>query len=193
MSMTTILASCGHAELKSGINPDNLDTTVRPADDFYQFACGGWMKNNPLPDEFARFGSFDKVGDDTRQQINDLITSLTNQPQKQGTVAYKIATLYNQAMDSTRLNAEGIKPLEADLQLIRGIKDKKELFATMVNFMHKGIGGYFNYGLDTDAKDSKNYIFIIAQGGLSLGQKEYYTDTDERPACKDIFRYTPGI
>ena len=179
MPIAAMIASCSQPEQKSGIRLENFDTSVRPADDFYQFACGGWMKNTPLPDEFSRFGSFDKVADDTRQQINDLITDLINQPQKTGSVAYKIATLYNQVMDSTKLNADGIKPLESDLNTIRGIKDKDELSATMIKFMHKGIPGYFNYGIEADIKDSKNYIVGIVQGGLSLNEREYYTDTDE--------------
>ena len=179
MPIAAMIVSCNQTEQKSGLRPENFDVSVRPADDFYQFACGGWMENNPLPDEFSRFGSFDKVADDTRQQINELITKLTSQPQKMGTVAYKIAMLYSQVMDSTKLNADGIKPIESDLNLIRGIKEKDELFATMVKFMHRGVPGYFNYGIETDIKDSKNYIVSIVQGGLTLGEKEYYTDTDE--------------
>ncbi len=179
MPIAAMIASCRQPEQKSGLRLENFDTSVRPADDFYQFVCGGWMKNNPLPDEFSRYGSFEMVDEITRQQVNDLITNITVQPQKPGTVAYKIATLYNQVMDSTRLNAEGIKPIESDLNLIRGIKDKTELFATMVKFMHKGIPGYFNYGIETDIKDSKNYIVSIVQGGLTLDEREYYTDTDE--------------
>lgn len=178
MPLVVTVMSCGQSQ-KSGLKLENLDTSVRPADDFYQFACGGWMKNNPLPDEFSRFGSFDKVADDTRTQLNELLTGLSSTQQKPGTVAYKIATLYNQVMDSTKLNADGIKPIEADINLIRGIKNKDELFMTMTKFMHKGLPGYFNYGIETDLKDSKNYIVTIVQGGLTLGEKEYYTDTDE--------------
>ena len=179
MPIAAMIASCSQPEQKSGIRLENFDTSVRPADDFYQFACGGWMKNNPLPGEFSRYGSFEMVDEITRQQVNDLITGLTSQPQKKGSVAHKIAMLYNQVMDSTKLNADGIKPIESDLNTIRGIKDKDELLATMVKFMHKGIPGYFNYGTETDIKDSKNYIVSIVQGGLTLNEREYYTDTDE--------------
>ena len=84
MPIVATVMSCGQSQ-NSGIRTENLDTTVRPADDFYQFACGGWMKNNPLPDEFSRFGSFDKVADDTRQQLNELLTNLTKTPQEPGT------------------------------------------------------------------------------------------------------------
>lgn len=178
MPLVVTVMSCGQSQ-KSGIRLENLDTSVRPADDFYQFACGGWMKNNPLPDEFSRFGSFDKVADDTRTQLNELITNLTKSPQKPGTVAYKIATLYNQVMDSARLNAEGIKPMEADLQRIRAIGSLDEVFPLMVNLYHRGISGYINYSLEIDPKDSRNYIMFLWQGSLSLGAREYYLDTDE--------------
>lgn len=177
MPIVATVMSCSQGQ-KSGIRLENLDTTVRPADDFYQFACGGWMKNNPLPDEFSRFGSFDKVADDTRKQLNELITNLANNPQEPGTVAYKIATLYNQVMDSTRLNAEGIKPLEADLQQIRAISNKRDLFQLAIKLSHT-ISPFFDFGIDIDPDNSLSYIVCVAQGGIALGNKSYYIDTDE--------------
>ena len=178
MPIVATVMSCGQSQ-KSGIHTENLDTSVRPADDFYQFACGGWMKNNPLPDEYSRFGSFDKVADDTRKQLNELITNLANNPQEPGTVAYKIATLYNQVMDSARLNAEGIKPLEADLQQIRAISSLDEVFPMMMKLDHKGINGYINIFIEIDPDDSRNYMVYIYQGSLALDEREYYLDTDE--------------
>ena len=178
MSMVVTMASCGTSEQKSGLRPENFDTSVRPADDFYQFVCGGWMKNNPIPDEFPRFGSFEKVADDTRKQINELITDLAKTPQAPGSVASKIVTLYNQVLDSARLNADGVKPLEADLKRIRAINDKNELQAIMFELFHS-TNGFISFGEDIDPKDSKNYIVAIGQGSLTLGEKEYYIDTDE--------------
>ena len=177
MPIVATVMSCSQGQ-KSGIRLENLDTTVRPADDFYQFACGGWMKNNPLPDEFSRFGSFDKVADDTRKQLNELITNLANNPQEPGTVAYKIATLYNQVMDSARLNAEGIKPLEADLQQIRAISSRDEVIPMMAK-LYRYASSYITFGMDIDPKDSRNYIVMLMQGPLSLDEREYYLDTDE--------------
>lgn len=179
MSIATLMFSCGHMEQKSGLRLENLDTTVNPADDFYQFACGGWMRNNPLTDEFSRYGSFDKIANDNRERVNGLIKELADKQQKEGSNAYKIKTLYNQVMDSTRLNNEGPKPLKNDLKIIQDISDKNDFVHTMYQFMHKGIDGYFDFGIGADSKDSRNNIFIIAQGGLSLGEKDYYVDADE--------------
>lgn len=178
MPIVATVMSCGESQ-KSGIRLENFDTSVRPADDFYQFACGGWMKNNPLPGEFSRYGSFEMVDEITRQQVNDLITGLTSQPQKEGSVAYKIATLYNQVMDSARLNAEGTKPLEADLKQICAISSSDEFFPMMMKLYHKGINGYINMYIDINPDDSRSYLVYICQGSLSLGEREYYLDTDE--------------
>lgn len=179
MSVATTMFSCGQEEQKSGLRLENLDTTVSPVDDFYQFACGGWMRNNPLPDEYSRYGSFDKIANENRELINELIKELAGTIQEEETDAYKIKTLYNQVMDSSRLNNDGIKPLENDLKIIQDISDKNEFVHTMYQFMRKGIGGYFGFGIGADSKDSKNNIFIICQDGLTLGEKDYYVDADE--------------
>lgn len=179
MSITATLISCGQTEQKSGLRLENLDTTVRPADNFYQFACGGWMKNNPLADEYSRFGSFDKIAEDNRKQLNDLITELAGKENPAGSVAEKISILYNQVMDSTRLNAEGAEPLENDLSKIRSLSERSQIFPLMAKLMHKGIPGYFESYIEADLKDSKNNIVYLMQDGLSLGQKDYYVDEDE--------------
>ena len=98
-----------------GIKMENLDTTAAVGTDFYQYACGGWMKNNPLSGEYSRFGSFDKLAEDNREQIKGLIAELASKEQEQGTVAQKIADVYNLALDSVRRNQEGVAPLKADL------------------------------------------------------------------------------
>ena len=181
MPIASIIASCSQPQQESGIRLENLDTTVRPADDFYQFACGGWMKNNPLPDEFSRYGSFEMVNEVCRKQIKDLITKLTTEPQPEGSVGNSIATLYNLVMDSTKLNADGIKPIESELNQIRAISSKRDLIETMARLYWKALleASYIGLALDIDPKDSRNYIFYLQQGNLSLGEKEYYIDNDE--------------
>ena len=179
MSFAATTMAFAQDNLKSGLRLENFDKSVRPGDDFYEFACGGWMKNNPLSDEYSRYGSFDKIAEDNRKQLNDLILEISGKSNEKGSVAYKIATLYNQVMDSTTLNKDGVKPLMADLKQIRAIKKNTEIFPMMVKLSHKGVGGYFYTGIEADMKDSKNNIVGMGQSGLSLGQKDYYVDTDE--------------
>ena len=179
MSIMIAALSCNNSDLSSGIKLENLDTTVKPGDDFYKFVCGNWQKNNPLSGEYARYGSFEKVAEVNREQLNGLIVELAEKQNPEGSIAYKIATLYNQSMDSTKLNSDGLKPLDADLKAIRDISNRDEAFAVMLNLMSKGIAGLFDFGIGPDAKDSKNNLLAFAQGGLALGAKEYYIDTDE--------------
>ncbi|MCE2615753.1 MAG: M13 family metallopeptidase [Phocaeicola sp.] len=162
----------------NGIDLANLDTTAVRGDDFYQYACGGWMKKHPLSDEYSRFGSFDQLSENNREQIKGLITELASKEQTAGSVAQKVADVYKLAMDSDRLNKEGFTPAKTDFDEVAMIKDKSEVIPMMTKMFHKSIAGYFNYGIDADMMDSKNNLFQIGQGGLSLGQKDYYIDTD---------------
>ncbi len=142
------------------------------------------MKKHPLTDEYSRFGSFDMLAENNREQLKGLITEIAGQENEKGTVAQKIADIYNLAMDSAKLNAEGIEPIKADLERIASVKDKAEIVPMMAELSHIGIRPYFTFFVDADIMDSKSNLFQLYQGGISLGEKEYYLDTDE--ATTDI-------
>ena len=105
------LTAGAQAQLTSGIDLKNLDNSVRPADDFYQYACGGWMKNNPLPAAYSRFGSFDQLGLDNNKRVNTILSDLLKKEYPQGTTERKLSDFYKLAMDSVRRNKEGVKPV----------------------------------------------------------------------------------
>ena len=131
----TIAAGCEskkEAVMASGIDLGNLDTTVVRGADFFQYACGGWMKKHPLTDEYSRFGSFDMLAENNREQLKGLIAEIAGQENEKGTVAQKIADIYNLAMDSAKLNTEGIEPIKADLERIASVKDKAEIVSLLM-------------------------------------------------------------
>ena len=177
--MTT---ACTNKQQTTGIDPANLDTTAVAQDDFYQFACGGWMANNPLTPEYSRFGSFDKLGLNNLEQVNGLIQEIAESTKGQstkykGTVAQKIGDLYNLAMDTARRDQEGIAPVQKTLDEIAGISTREEL--------SKVLGAAMDYQLwamyvDADAMNSSMNILNEYQAGFSLGEKEYYLDNDEQ-------------
>jgi putative endopeptidase len=162
----------------SGIDLNNLDTAAAPGNDFYQFACGGWMKNNPLTDEYARFGSFDKLAEENRKQLRGLIEEIASRPAANGSVEQKIADLYNLAMDSAKLNNDGFNPIKADLDKIASIKGTVDLSKLIPEFLLEGIDSYFAVYVDSDPMNSSVYLTQTYQSGISLGEREYYLDND---------------
>ncbi len=166
--------------MTSGIDLANMDTTVVPGTDFYRYACGGWMEAHPLRDEYARFGSFEALDELSVEQVKSLLNELAAQTHADGSVGQKIGTLYNVVMDSAKQNAQGVEPLKADLARVAAVQTREELQQLLFDMHLKGMGRMFSFYVGADAKDSKNNLVSIGQGGLSLGQRDYYLDTDEK-------------
>ena len=166
-------------ETTAGIRTENLDTTAVAGTDFYQYACGGWMKNNPLPAEFSRFGSFDKLAEDNRAQIQGLIEELAAQESAPGSVAQKIGTLYRVAMDSVKLNKDGAAPLKKRLQQIASVKEEKDLYYLLGEMQKRGVGAYVAVYVGADEKNSSMNAVQTYQIGLSMGERDYYLEDTE--------------
>ncbi|MBQ8502293.1 MAG: M13 family metallopeptidase [Bacteroides sp.] len=166
-------------ELTTGIYPENLDTTAVASADFYQYACGGWMKNNPLTAEYSRFGSFDQLAENNRKQIQGLIEELAATEHAAGSVAQKVGDLYRMVMDSVKLNNDGIAPIQEELNRLAALKDKAELPALLADMHTRGIGSYFSIYVGADEKNSAMNAVQTYQSGLSMGERDYYLEQDE--------------
>lgn len=165
-----------NAETPKGVDRNNLDETIRPQDDFYQYACGGWIKANPLKAEYSRFGTFDKLGESSREQVRSLIDNLDTQNAAPGSITQKIGDLYAMGLDSVRLNNEGATPIMNDIKRINNTNrgDIIELMATMV-----GVNAFFGTGVDADMMNSTINTMYWQQGGLGLGDRDYYLENSE--------------
>lgn len=178
----SVLTSCGgqkEAGNTSGIDLANMDTTVSAGQDFFRYACGGWNDAHPLTAEYSRFGTFDLLAENNQKQLRELIESLAAQQNEAGTAAQKIGDLYNMAMDSVTLNEQGVAPVKSLLDRIAALSDKSQIIPMSAEmYRRNGIGTYFSSYVYADPKNSAVNIFQMHQGGINLGQKEYYLDTD---------------
>lgn len=189
MTFAAVLASCqtnGESSQKSGIDLANLDSTYLPGTDFYMFATGGWQKAHPLTDEYSRYGSFDVLQENNNKQLRELIEGVAAQQNEKGSVAQKIADLYNSAMDSVALNEHGLDEMAAFLAC-DGYQTSAQITQDWLKqvwpkMLRQGVDGLMGFYIGADEKDSKNNILSIVQGGLTLGQKDYYLDQDPETA-----------
>ena len=178
MALTTMTVAAS-AQLRSGINLNDLDTSVRPADDFYEYACGGWMKANPLPAAYSRYGSFDRLGEDNNKRINGILKELLENTYPQGSVEQQLSDLYKLAMDSVRREKDGVAPIMDDLKALENAKNKEQLFKVQLAMMSYGDSEIFGAYIGADEKNATENILNIYQSGLTLGQKDYYLENDE--------------
>lgn len=165
--------------LSSGIDPKNLDTSVKPGDDFYHYAAGGWLKSHPLDAEHVQNGAFTDLYEQSQKRIQDIILGFASKPQKQGTLGQKIGSLYNLLMDSVRLNREGWSPIKPTLDKIAAIKNRKEYQLVCAQLDRNGESTMmFGIGAGADQKDSEWNLVAVGQGGLGLGERDYYLSDD---------------
>ncbi len=166
--------------LKSGIDKNNMDLTVKPGDDFYEYSVGNWLKTHPLDPQHPMNGSFVDLEEQNNDRIRELVEGYANTPQKQGTLGQKIGSLYRMYMDTARLDREGITPIKPILKRIAEIKNHKEYAKAMADLSAIGYNTtMYGFGLGTDAKNSDKYLVSINQGGIGL-DPEYYTQPNEQ-------------
>lgn len=175
-----------NAEQKRGVDRANLDPSVAPQTDFYDYACGGWMKANPLKPEFARYGTFDELRENNRVQLRELIMNLDTKNAPQGSITQKIGDLYAMGLDSLRLNIEGAQPIIGDVVAINQTpkSDVMDLLATKI-----GVDGFFSTGVEADMMNSDIHAMYWSQGGMGLGDRDYYLeDSDNAKKIRDAYR-----
>lgn len=190
---TMLLALClptVTASFAQGIDRKNMDLSVKPGTDFYEYAAGGWLKNNPLDAEHPTNGAFVDLEEMNQKRIRSLIEEFASKPQANGTLGQKIGTLYRLAMDSVRRNKEGAAPLLPVLKQIAAIKDRKEYQLVTSQLDYRGIGvTMFGIGVGADMKDAANNIVSVSQGGIGLGDKTYYFgDEEQTKKVRDAYK-----
>ena len=181
MTMTLATASCNHraSEHLASLNVAYLDTTVAPGADFYTYVNKGWMEANPLTAEHARYGQFDILNDSSESRVKQLITNLGNTNPEPGSVAYKVWTVYSQAMDTARRNREGATPILADLKKIE--ETPHEGMEDLFLWMHGNYASpFFGAGPMEDLANSQVYAMYLSSGGMGMGDRDYYLLDDER-------------
>ena len=171
LSLTATMSASAQGTV--GIDRANMNLSVKPGNDFYEYAIGGWRKAHPLDAEHARNGSFTDLDEMNQKRILELIQEYSSKPQTQGTLGQKIGSLYNLAMDSVRRNREGAAPIQPVLKKIADIQNRRDYQLVTSQLDARGISCMmFGMGVGADQKDAANNLVGIGQGGLGLGERD---------------------
>lgn len=174
----TACATTQNEKKYEGVDKTNFDESIVRNDDFYQWATGGWQAKNPLKPEYSRYGSFDVLRENNEIRINDLFNEMTQTEAEFGSVEQKISDLYKMGLDEERLNAEGAEPIRQALNYILSINNREELIGKIANLHIDGIGAFFYSYPAADLEDSNMTILYMEQGGLGMGNRDYYTEAE---------------
>ena len=158
------------------IDKNNFDESVALKDNFYQWATGGWQKNNPLKPEYSRYGSFDVLRENNEIRINELFEQMSKTTAEAGIVEQKISDLYKMGLDEERLNKEGAEPIKAAVNEILATTEREALITSIASLHTDGIGVFFAAYPSADLLDSNMTILYMEQSGLGMGNRDYYVD-----------------
>ncbi|MFV0468078.1 MAG: M13 family metallopeptidase [Dysgonomonas sp.] len=192
LSMALFIASAGLSEASAqsttSLDIKNLDKSAQPGTDFYRFATGGWSDANPIPDEYSRYGSFDQLRENNQKQIKDIIEEMGKTKHQSGSVEQKIGDLYTQGMDSIKLNKDGVAPIRAELATIAAIKNLNDLITVAGQLNRFVASPFFGVYVGADDMNSSMNIVHLQQSGISMGNRDYYLDTDPKSkALRDAY------
>lgn len=181
VSFSMIATAACAQNLSSGIDKANMDLNVKPGMDFYEYAAGGWLKTHPLDAEHPTNGAFVDLEEQNQKRIKGLIEEYSSKSQPKGSLGQKIGDLYNLMMDSVRLNREGAAPLKPVLAKIEAIKNKKEYQLVTAQLDRQGASAMmFGISVGADQRNASQNIVGISQGGIGLGERDYYLNDDEQ-------------
>jgi putative endopeptidase len=160
------------------LDPANIDRTANACVDFYQFANGGWLKSNPLPAAYSRWGSFEELGETNRSNLTKILDAASKAPASASRNTKMIGTFYASCMDSAAAEQAGISPIKEELDDIDDIDDRKDIVEEVAELQNKGIPVVFGFGSTQDVKNSSSVIAGVRQGGIGLPDRDYYFKND---------------
>lgn len=175
-----LLMNCEKQKEEPAIDVNNIDTTINPGDNFYQYVNANWLKNNPVPEDKSYYGAFTELRDKSIEDQKKLINKLIKQKNKKGTNAQKIADFYNSGMNADRIEKQGIESLKKEFDAIESIKSADDLIDEIAHLHSIGITAAFNFDAEQDLKNSEMVITWLDQGGLGLPDRDYYLEDTQR-------------
>ncbi|RZJ74332.1 MAG: M13 family peptidase [Flavobacterium sp.] len=169
-------------KIQKYIDPTNMDLSVKPGDDFYRYASGNWIKNNPVPAKETRWGSFNELREFNAQAVKGLVEeAAADKNAKAGSVTKRVGDFYAAAMDSVTIEKLGYTPIKAELEKIKQINSLKGILDHTTYMRTNGIGGsFYGFGIGQDRKNVNKYMVNLSQGGTTLGDRDYYLNNDSR-------------
>jgi putative endopeptidase len=168
------------AQAGPGFSTANMDMTANPCADFYQYACGTWMASNPIPADQSRWGIFNELADRNRAILREILEKASANDPKRSAVEQKIGDFYASCIDESAIDKLGITPLDPEMKRIDAITSKSQILPALVRLHLSGVGVFFNFSSEPDAKDSARMIADADQGGLGLPDRDYYLKNDPK-------------